>query len=191
MLETFLMRIKKESLDWCKGKSPSWRFLILLLFAYMFIRYLFSPDYTSLLSPLNLGIHELGHLVFSFFGNFLAVLGGTLLQVIVPVFSVINFYWQRDFFAIALSFGWLSTSFFDAARYIGDARAMSLPLVSPFGAGDTIHDWNYLLNRMGLLKFDIAIASIVKFLAFLSMLVCFSYGAWLLRQMRRAQEKEG
>ncbi|UCC95955.1 MAG: hypothetical protein JSW40_04195, partial [Candidatus Omnitrophota bacterium] len=65
----------------------------------------------------------------------------------------------------------------------------SLPLVSPF-AGAMIHDWNYLLSRMGLLAYDARIAFFIRVGAVLSMLVCLVSGGWLLWQIKR-QKKIG
>ncbi|MDD5166643.1 MAG: hypothetical protein PHQ57_04580 [Candidatus Omnitrophica bacterium] len=180
--------IRQEALDWCKGKNWHWRLLILAWFAYVLFRHLNDPMYNSILGALNLGIHELGHFVFGLFGNFLGVLGGTLLQCFVPVLSVANFYHQRDFFAIALSFGWLSTNFFDVARYIADARAMELPLVSPFGMS-AIHDWNHLLSKLGLLEYDHMLSFSIKVLALISMLACLVAGGWLIWQMKLQKEE--
>ncbi|MCH7911408.1 MAG: hypothetical protein IIB38_17570 [Candidatus Hydrogenedentes bacterium] len=49
-------------------------------------------------SWLNLGFHEIGHIVFSPLGMFMGILGGSLLQCLVPLLSTIMFYRQRDFF---------------------------------------------------------------------------------------------
>jgi len=149
------------------------------------VRHWSNPEYRSILGPLNLGLHELGHFIFSFFGDFLGILGGTFFQVLAPLFGVVNFYRQSDFFAIALSFGWLSTSLFDVATYVADARAMNLTLVSPFGGDDVVHDWNYLLTRMGLLQQDALLAFIFKCAATLAMLICLIGGFWLLLQMMK------
>ena len=150
---------------------------------------MFFPSYSSLISPLTLGIHELGHLALSFFGEFFGILGGTLFQVLAPILGLINFYRQEDFFALILCFGWLSTSLFDMAKYVADARAMNLPLVSPFGSDNVIHDWNYLFTRMGLLENDASIAFIVKCLATAAMLICLMGGFWLLWQMKKSSRQ--
>lgn len=176
-----------EAKDWARGKNWQVRLIFLIWFGYVLARYLSDSSYTSILSWLNLGIHELGHLIFSFLGEFLSIAGGTILQCLAPIFSVVNFYIQRDFFAIALSFGWLSTSLFDAARYAYDARAMNLPLVSPFGGEDVIHDWNYLLTHIGLLQYDNVAAFFIKFIAVISMFVCFVFGVWILLQMPKRE----
>lgn len=165
------------------------RLPLLLGFFYILARHLFDSQYYDIFSPLNLGIHEVGHLLFSFFGRFLNILGGTIFQLFVPIFGMVNFYRQKDFFAIALCFGWLSTSFFHIAPYIADARAMNLPLVAPFGIENVVHDWNYLLNRMGILRFDAALGFFVKCLAVLSMIACFYSGGWLLWQMKKSSPR--
>jgi hypothetical protein len=101
-----------------------------------------------------------------------------------------NFYRQKDFFALALCFGWLSTALFDVARYAGDARAMVIPLVAPFGGGDegVSHDWNYLLGQLGILEFDQAVAFVFRSLAVVSMLVALGGASWLLWQMMLGDE---
>jgi hypothetical protein len=174
-----------EAIDWCRGKSWLVRLPFLLLFFYLLVRYLQVPRYWNVFSNLNLGLHELGHYVFSFFGMFLSVLGGTLFECLVPIFGVVNFYRQRDFFAISVCFGWLSTVLFGVAVYAADARAMELPLVTPFGLDTPVtHDWNYLLSRVGLLEYDIVLANILRGAAVIFMLVCLISGAWLLWNMR-------
>lgn len=184
-IKVFFSKLQNQAIEWCRGKSWQWRLFFLVWFGYVFYRHLNNPAYTSVLGGLNLGIHELGHMVFSFSGQFLGVLGGTILQLLAPVFGGINFYRQKDFFSIALCFGWLSTNLFNVSMYVSDARSMALPLVAVFGNENTLHDWNYLLSKLGLLRFDTFIAFLIKFSAVLAMLLCFFLGGWLLLQMKR------
>jgi hypothetical protein len=184
-----LSLLPQEALEWCRGKSWQVRLPLLAWFAYCLFRYLLDPSYHSILDMLNLGIHELGHMVFAFLGEFIGVLGGTLAQCLVPVFAVFNFYRQKDFFAITLSFGWLADNLFGIARYLGDARTMDLPLVSPFGSDTIIHDWNYLLARMGILRFDTVFAGGLRVIAVIVMSVCLVSGAWLLREMYKNPQR--
>jgi hypothetical protein len=175
--------IVADMADWCRGKNWFWRLPVVIFFSYVFIRHVLDPEYSSIFGALNLGVHELGHLVFAFFGDFLAAAGGTILQLLIPVIGVFNFYRLEDYFGIAFAFGWLSTSLFGVARYIGDARAMDLPLVTFFWAEDAKHDWNYLLSRMGILQVDTGIAFAVKVLAVISMCLCFFLGTGLIALM--------
>ena len=188
-IKSYTVELFLEAKSSCQGKNWCVRVPFLLWCGYVLIKYWTNPSYTSILSPLNLGIHELGHLVFSFMGEFMGILGGTLLQILAPLFGIFNFYRQSDFFAIALSFGWLSVSLFDVARYVADASVMELPLVSPFGGGDSvIHDWNYLLSRIGLLQYDTFCALLIKGASTLSMLLCLAGGSWVLLQMRKSAQ---
>jgi len=181
-----LKAFHQEVLRWAQEKRWwGWRLPFLLFFAYILVRHLADPYYQSLFKGLNLGIHELGHFVFGLMGEFIGTLGGTLLQCLVPIGSMFMFLRQRDFFAIAVCFGWLSTNLFDVATYAGDARAMELPLVSP-GVGDVIHDWNYLLGQTGLLKADQTIAFLFRLGGVLTMLACLAAGGWLLWKMARS-----
>jgi len=183
----FLISLKDDALEWCKGKNWLVRLPLLLFFVYVLVRHLSDPLYSSILGGLNLGIHELGHFVFGFMGEAMSVAGGTLLQLAIPVIGIFNFYRQEDFFSIALCFGWLSTNFFNVATYVADARRLELSLVSPFGGDNVIHDWEYLLSKFNLLQHDTVLAGIIRGLAVISMLVCFTAGAWLLWQMIRKQ----
>jgi hypothetical protein len=136
---------------------------------------------------LDIGIHELGHYVFRPLGMFMGVLGGSLLQCLVPLLSMAMFWRQRDFFAIAVCFGWLSENLFDVATYAGDARAQRIPLITPGGnrGGHILHDWHYLLGRTGLLMQDQAIAWGLRACAVAAMGICLVGGGWLLFRMLR------
>ncbi|RKZ31104.1 hypothetical protein DRQ33_07325 [bacterium] len=189
MQESILTSLRDEAKEWCRGRIPYLRIILLIYFTYVGIRHLGNPMYNSWFKPLNLGIHECGHFAFIWMGQFLYMAGGTILQLLVPIVSIGMFYKQSDFFAIAVCFGWLSTNFFDVATYVADARDMSLPLVSPFGA-EIMHDWNYLLGRMHLLQYDATIAFLVRCCAVISMLICLIFGTWLIWQMFTSSEED-
>lgn len=169
--------------EWCKEqKWPLWRLPFLIWFGIVLVRHLGDPEYGSLLAPLNLGIHEFGHLIFMPLGEPWVTAGGTITQTLVPFYGVYNFWVQRDYFSAVLCFGWLSTNFFNIATYAGDARAMVLPLVTPFGSGDgaASHDWNNMLGAAGWLEADQFIAFLFRAAAVISMLFCLGAGAWML-----------
>jgi len=75
------------------------------------------------------------------------------------------------------------------ARYVADARALQLDLVSPFGGdGEVIHDWNWLLAQMGWLHHDLAIAAVLRVLAITCLWSGVVWGAYLLRRMMTTRE---
>jgi len=180
-----LRQFGSEGREWAEGKFPYFRALLWLFFLYVFVRHLSDADYGSIFSGINLGVHELGHVILSFMPMFIMVAAGTLFQIAAPVASVFVFLRQRDFFALSASFGWLSTSLFGVSRYAGDAQEMELPLVSPFGGGDITHDWNYMLSKLGILGAAPAVSAFFWILGFLSMAVALLWGGYLLAVMIR------
>jgi hypothetical protein len=93
----FFKKFIDDSVKWCKGKFPYFRALLLLYFVYILFRYLSNPDYNSFFNGLNLGIHELGHFIFSPFGEFMHFLGGSLTEIIFPIIGILMFYFQKDY----------------------------------------------------------------------------------------------
>ncbi len=171
-----------EMVEWCRGRWWFPRVFFLTWFAYMLVRYVNDPGYVVIFSAINLGIHEIGHILWRPLGEFMYFLGGSLTQCLAPVVSVLVFYRQRDFFGIAFCFGWLSTNLHEVSVYVDDARARALPLVTP-GGGEPVHDWFFLLTRLGMLEMDHGIALLVRLLGILSMLVFLvvgGYQCWLM-----------
>src|SRR5512136_3057792 len=103
---------------WARGKNWGWSLPLLLVFVYIFFRHLTNPLYSSVIGALNLGIHELGHLVFGLLGEFPGVAGGTIFQIVIPIAGMFNFLRQEDYFSLTLCFGWLSTNLFEISRYV-------------------------------------------------------------------------
>lgn len=172
---------------WCKGRIWYGRALLLILFVYIGCRHFSNPSYSGVFWGINLGIHELGHLLFGFAGKFMTVAGGTILQLTGPIISAIMFVRQSDYFALCFSGVWLSTNLYNIAGYVGDARTQITPLVS-VGGKDVIHDWYYLLSRMHILQWDTTIASFIRLLAFITMWGSIAVGIWMLWLMIRSQQ---
>jgi hypothetical protein len=136
----------------------------------------------SVLHLVHLPFHEAGHLVFSPFGDFLHILGGTLGQLLVPVLVIGAFLRQKDPFGAAVGTWWLGQSLMDCAPYIDDARAGVLLLISgETGQEDRLgHDWWNLLSRTGLLRQDHTIARCAWLLGVLVMLASLVWGGFVL-----------
>jgi len=112
------------------------------------------------LDGVNLAFHEAGHLFLTPFGPTLHVLGGTLGQLFFPIACALHFLRRGQRFEAAVCGIWLAESAMYVARYLGDASAMALPLV-----GGHIHDWNWMLTRLGVLGWCEQIASALHVLA--------------------------
>ena len=99
------------------------RALILAYLGYAGYRHLTDSEYGSIFSGITLAIHELGHVLFGFFGEWLAVAGGSITQLAAPVAVVLILLRQRDYFGVAFGGAWLSMSLSNLAVYVADARA--------------------------------------------------------------------
>jgi len=118
-----------------------------------------------------------GHLLFSWFGEFITILGGTLGQLSVPIACSVYFYLRKERFSAAVALFWLGQNFVNVSRYVKDAQAMDMPIVS-LGDGDSIHDWNYLLLKLNVLRHDQAIGNTVLGLGLLIMLLSVLLGSY-------------
>ena len=186
---SYLAYLRDDAVEWSAGRNWIIRLPLLILFAYLGVSYIRNPNYWCIFSYLNLGIHELGHVITRPFGQFICVASGSIVQCLVPVISMFMFLHQRDYFAIAICFGWLSTNLFYVATYAGDARDRLLPLVSIFGQ-EAEHDWYYLLDKLLWLRHDKTIAAVFRAMGIGSMVVCLIGGSWVLWLMMKPKTEE-
>lgn len=145
----------------------------------------------SFMHNINLVFHEAGHILFIPLGDFMRVLGGSLLQVLFPLIVMGAFVWQQhNPFGGAVALWWAGQSMMDLAPYINDARAGQLMLIdgstgrqNPWG-----HDWHNLLSRLDLLGHDHRLAALVELCGELTVLLALCWAAYILllqyRQMR-------
>ncbi len=121
-------------------------------------------DYPILFAPLlitldwvTLFIHEAGHTIFSIFGfRFLAILGGTLLQLLIPTLILASAYWNRQKWLMQLSLFWLGFSWLDTAAYCSDAKYQNLPLIG--NLPKSAHDFTNMLTSLDILDYYLPIA---------------------------------
>src|ERR1700674_411575 len=123
-------------------------------------------------------IHEGGHALFRMFGEFVMVAGGTVLQLLVPVLLASYFIIHRQVQGVAFCLFFMFEQFLPIATYMADARAQELPLLSLGGGDDVIHDWNYLVEKLGVLDHDIQIAGFVRFIGWLGMIAVVVWLIW-------------
>lgn len=135
-------------------------------------------------------IHEGGHLLFRFFGEFLAVAGGTLLQLSVPLMLATFFIFERQVMGTAFCMFFLFEQFLPVSTYMADARAQELPLLTVGDSDDVIHDWNYLFGRFGLLDHDTQIAHAVRIIGWIGMIATVAWMIWRSLRSRQATTDE-
>jgi len=138
-----------------------------------------SPGEYRWLDSLDLAIHETGHLLFAFDGETLMLLGGTLMQLIVPAAFVVALWRAGETHGATVPLWWAGQNCWNISVYVKDARAQELPLV---GGGE--HDWALLLGNWDWLQRDQALGGTVYLLGFLLYLVAVGGGLILLRSPR-------
>ena len=126
----------------------------------------------------DLVFHEAGHLIFSPFGRFMTVLGGSLLQVLIPVIAAIAFVRQEEKFGAAICAWWAGQNFIDLAPYIADARSLKLVLLGGrTGAEVEGHDWEYLLTQLGALHRSYLLGMTAYWLGLILMIASLVFAA--------------
>ena len=135
-----------------------------------------AAGWTPFLDSVNLVFHEAGHPLFGLFHwETLTILGGTLMELLVPTALCLACVWKRQPLGTALCGQWAAQNLLYIAAYMADARAQELPLV---GGGE--HDWTALLTQWGLLERDTVLAARVAFLGWTLMLAWVTWLGWRL-----------
>jgi hypothetical protein len=155
-----------------RGAGIAW-----LVFYALFLLYAFMDRSGFLfLDYVNLMIHEGGHFFFSWFGETIHILGGTLGELIVPLLCAAFFFWKRETAGFAFSCFWFFENFPYIGTYMADARTSALPLV-----GSDESDWTILFGQWNLLLQDEKIGGAMKILGFVGMIVSV---LWLANRVR-------
>ena len=102
----------------------------------------FRPPFSIfIIDTMNLFIHEAGHFLLRPFGMFVHILGGSLVQCLLPLALVIVMLRQNISHVVYPGF-WLGENLVNVSVYIQDAPFRKLRLI----AQGLIHDWNWLLS---------------------------------------------
>lgn len=173
--------------------STAGRAALLALLAWWTIRFVphpLDPEVIGgFLHLINLPFHEAGHIVFSPFGDFMTVLGGSLFQIIVPLICAGAFVRQRDWFSAAACTWWAGENLVDVGPYIADARALRLTLIGgQTGAEVYGHDWEQILERLGWLRFDVRIGMGAHIVGSIIMVVALGVALAALWDRRSVEE---
>lgn len=174
-------------LEWC-GRSVVWLLLAWLGWLSAMTRYDDVVNHTlsgavAFLHRIDLVFHEAGHVIFRLFGDFMTVLGGSLMQLIVPTAVCIAFLVKRsDPFGASVGLWWTGQSLTDLAPYIADARALRLPLLGGGTGADRtgIHDWENILGRLHWLSYDRIFGGIADSVGIALMALALIWGGALL-----------
>lgn len=153
-------------------------------YAFVIWRAATSAENFIFLDFANLAIHEAGHPLFHIFGYTTGILGGTLLELLVPLGCGLAFWWKRQAAGTAFCSFWFFENFLYIGTYMADARRVTLPLV-----GDGTHDWEYLFTTWGVLHLDQAIGGWTRAAGWCGMVATMLWLAWMV-EVRRSRNQE-
>jgi hypothetical protein len=143
-----------------------------------------NPYEWRLIDGANLLIHEAGHLFFRPLGEFMMIAGGSLFQVIMPGIFVGYFIRQKSYYSAAMVLFWVGESILNVSIYAGDSLALQLPLI---GGEDSLHDWNYMLTQLGMLKSTPKIAGFIRLIG--TIVIIFAF-VWAIKSSLKNNEEE-
>ncbi len=140
------------------------------------------PLADTFLHNIHLIFHEAGHVIFMPFGRFIAILGGTLGQLIMPTVVMVTFLYKKNTFAATVGLWWLAHSFMDIAPYIDDAIVQKLVLLGGHTGADAPgnHDWGNILIEINRIEKCYDYANNAYNIGTFLMFVAFAWGAYIL-----------
>src|ERR1700719_1095960 len=154
-----------------------------LIFYAGFLLYAFNAHGAYLfIDSANPVVHEGGHALFGWFGPTLGLWGGTILQWLVPFLLAMYFFHERQTAGFVFCLFFFFENWIYTATYMGDARAMELPLVTLGNPEFAKHDWNTIFSNLGVLQYDTLIAGTVRVLGWCGMIAST---AWLASRIRK------
>jgi hypothetical protein len=119
-------------------------------------------------------VHEAGHGLCYILPcpEFLTMANGTLFQLLFPGLIGYYYYKKGNRFAAFIALFFVGFSLHYTAWYISTAHeGLILPAHKSFLGVDAIHDFNYMLSKMGLLAYESLIAGSTRLVAYLIMLI--------------------
>jgi hypothetical protein len=149
-----------------------------IFYAFVLYELMSGGDFPKYMDGVFVPVHEGGHLIFGWLGEFIAVAGGTFLQLAAPAMLAIYFAFRRQPQGVTFCIFFFFEQFGPIATYMADARAQELPLLTVGSGDNVIHDWNYLFGKLGVLAHDTQIASAMRVIGWLGMLGIVAWFVW-------------
>ncbi|MGA7159773.1 MAG: hypothetical protein WBZ48_02145 [Bacteroidota bacterium] len=153
--------------------TPTFHLPTILWFIHLFILY----------------IHEAGHFFFRIFGESMYILGGSIMQVLVP-FVWFLVAWREESANAPVAVFFTGVSMVDVSIYVRDAETRILPLL---GGGHTKHDWATFLGEHDMLNWGVPLGNLFFYLGLIAALGAIIWGVNLsfkLYQQDRLEESK-
>ncbi|MEX0608225.1 MAG: hypothetical protein WD016_06055 [Balneolaceae bacterium] len=157
LLEQFWMALKWDI-------SFSWRY------PYPF----FLSPFFFVVDNFLLIIHEAGHTIFGLFGyRFLAILGGTLMEILLPFLIFVYGWYNRNNFTAQLGLLLTAFAWIESAAYAADALFRRMPLIG--NLPKSAHDFYNMFTQLDILGSHMTVAWIFYIIGCLTILLFIFY----------------
>jgi hypothetical protein len=134
--------------------------------------------WVPILDSANLVFHEAGHPLVGLLSSRLAVYGGTIFQLAIPLAVACSFWSRRHTLGFACGVAWACESLLNVSTYMADARALELPLIGGLDP-ELYHDWREIFTRWNMLELDTTWAALNRLIAWcVALAIC----VWLVRR---------
>ena len=108
--------------------------------------------------------------------RFLTILGGTIMEMLIPFLLFISAWWKHQKAVVQFSLFWLAFAWFDSAAYCMDARFQQLPLIG--NLPKTAHDFTNLLTTTGLIDHYRTFAWFMFLIGFVILIISLTWPAF-------------
>jgi len=133
-----------------------------------------------ILALVDLGFHELGHMVTYWLPDMVTAVMGSVAQVAVPTGLAIYFYVRDDLASTSFLTAWAGSSLRNVAVYMADAPFERLQLIG----GD--HDWAAIFHELDKMEWAVPVAGLVGFFGLLIIMAAGGWCGYLLYRNLRA-----
>jgi len=123
-------------------------------------------------------IHEGGHLLFSYFGKWIMVAGGTFLQLFVPFALTVYFMFRRQVPGTAFCAFFFFEQFLPVGTYMADALCQCLEYVTVGDPSMAEHDFFYLFSHAGVVEHAVQIGNTFRMLGWIGMFCTVAWFIW-------------
>ena len=170
-----------------RGKNWALNAIPATLLGWTFMSYALRPDMIGVLDYVSVFVHRMGHTIWgTLMSNTGYYMGGIFFQLMIPLALVEFFRRRSNPFHTAVACGFLCTNFLWLSRYVEGAQDGTFPR----GLGqELLHDWQFILETLGMLQFSGNIAWLMHAGAMLALGACMYSMVYQLYYMVALEER--
>lgn len=143
-------------------------------FAWIYPYPFFLSPFYFFIDNFLLIVHEAGHTLFGFFGwRFLAILGGTLFEILLPMLIFVYGWWNYHRFVAQLGLLLTAYAWIESSAYAADAVARRMPLIG--NLPKSAHDFYNLFTMQGVLDDYMFYAWLMYWIGVIILILFFLY----------------